>query len=100
MRAVGYKRALPFDDPQSLLDVTVPEPEPQPHDLRVDVNAVAVNPVDWKVRQSTNRQDARHGQLCASGERRLSPVLPHGNSSSTVFRCWEVLLPLATSCWS
>ena len=54
MRAVGYKRALPIDDPESLLDVTLPEPEPQPHDLVVDVKAVSVNPVDYKVRQSTN----------------------------------------------
>lgn len=54
MRAVGYKRALPIDDPESLLDVTLPDPEPQPHDLVVDVKAVSVNPVDYKVRQSTN----------------------------------------------
>lgn len=54
MRAVGYKRALPIDDPESLLDVALPDPEPQPHDLLVDVKAVAVNPVDYKVRQSTN----------------------------------------------
>ncbi len=54
MRAVGYRRALPIDDPESLLDVTLPEPEPQPHDLVVDVKAISVNPVDYKVRQSTN----------------------------------------------
>lgn len=54
MKAVGYKRALPIDDPESLLDVTLPEPEPQPHDLLVDIKAVSVNPVDTKVRQSTN----------------------------------------------
>ena len=54
MKAVGYKRALPIDDPESLLDVTLPEPEPQPHDLLVDIKAVSVNPVDYKVRASTN----------------------------------------------
>jgi hypothetical protein len=28
MKAVGYKRALPIDEPEPLLDVTLPEPEP------------------------------------------------------------------------
>jgi len=39
MRAVGYKRALPVDDPHALLDVVLPEPTPGPHDLIVDVKA-------------------------------------------------------------
>lgn len=46
MTAVGYKRALPIDDPESLLDVTLPEPVPEPHDLLVDIKAICVNPVD------------------------------------------------------
>lgn len=54
MKAVGYKRALPIEDPESLLDVNLPEPVPEPHDLLVDVKAVSVNPVDTKVRRSTN----------------------------------------------
>ncbi|HEX8892032.1 MAG TPA: zinc-binding alcohol dehydrogenase family protein, partial [Terriglobales bacterium] len=54
MKAVGYKRALPVDDPESLLDVNLPEPVPGPHDLLVDIKAVSVNPVDTKVRRSTN----------------------------------------------
>lgn len=54
MKAVGYKRALPIDDPESLLDVNLPEPVPEARDLLVDVKAVSVNPVDTKVRSSTN----------------------------------------------
>ncbi len=54
MKAVGYKRALPISDPESLLDVLLPEPVPEPHDLLVDIKAVSVNPVDTKVRSSTN----------------------------------------------
>ena len=54
VKAVGYERALPIDDPAALIDVTLPEPVPEPHDLLVDIKAVSVNPVDTKVRASTN----------------------------------------------
>jgi zinc-binding alcohol dehydrogenase family protein len=52
MKAVGYFRNLPIDDIESLVDLELPEPEPGPHDLLVDVRAVSVNPVDVKVRAS------------------------------------------------
>ncbi|MEU5085080.1 MULTISPECIES: zinc-binding alcohol dehydrogenase family protein [Streptomyces] len=51
MRAVGYRKSLPVDDAESLIDVELPVPEPGPRDLLVKVEAVAVNPVDYKVRQ-------------------------------------------------
>jgi zinc-binding alcohol dehydrogenase family protein len=54
MKAVGYKRALPIEDPESLLDVNLPEPAPEPHDLLIEVRAVSVNPVDTKERRSKN----------------------------------------------
>ena len=51
MRAVGYRKSLPIEDANSLLDVEVDRPEPGDHDLLVEVKAVAVNPVDTKVRK-------------------------------------------------
>jgi zinc-binding alcohol dehydrogenase family protein len=54
MRAVGYRKNLPIDDPQSLVDLELPVPEPGPHDLLVQVEAVSVNPVDVKVRTGTD----------------------------------------------
>ena len=50
MKAVGLTRYLPISDPQSLLDLELPTPEPGPRDLLVRVEAVSVNPVDTKVR--------------------------------------------------
>ena len=50
MRAIAYQAALPIADPLSLQDVELPVPQPGPHDLLVDVRAIAVNPVDTKVR--------------------------------------------------
>lgn len=50
MKAVGFTRYLPIEDPQSLFDFDLPTPVPQGHDILVSVKAVAVNPVDTKVR--------------------------------------------------
>lgn len=50
MKAVGLRRYLPLTEAEALLDVTLPIPVPQGRDLLVEVKAVAVNPVDTKVR--------------------------------------------------
>jgi NADPH2:quinone reductase len=55
MRAIGYTKSLPIDDPQSLVDLDLPKPEATGRDLLVEVKAVSVNPVDTKIRQ--NRAD-------------------------------------------
>ncbi|MEU9559628.1 zinc-binding alcohol dehydrogenase family protein [Streptomyces fumanus] len=54
MPAVAYRKSLPVDDAESLLDTTLPVPQPGPRDLLVRVEAVAVNPVDYKIRQSND----------------------------------------------
>ncbi|WP_224724640.1 zinc-binding alcohol dehydrogenase family protein [Paenibacillus vietnamensis] len=50
MKAVGLYRYLPIDQPESLLDVEVEKPSATGRDLLVRVKAIAVNPVDYKVR--------------------------------------------------
>src|SRR6202012_4168030 len=54
MRAFGPRKPLPVSDPASLEDLEIPVPEPGPRDLLVRVEAVSVNPVDVKVRASTD----------------------------------------------
>ena len=54
MPAVAYRKSLPVDDPESLLDLELQVPTPGPRDLLVQVEAVAVNPVDYKIRESTD----------------------------------------------
>jgi len=51
MRAIGFVTSLPVDDPSSLFEFAAETPAPGPHDLLVRVQAVSVNPVDWKQRQ-------------------------------------------------
>ncbi|MEL6894498.1 MAG: zinc-binding alcohol dehydrogenase family protein [Planctomycetota bacterium] len=50
MKAVGLTRYLPITDPESLVDVELEEPIPEGKDLLVAIQAIAVNPVDTKVR--------------------------------------------------
>ena len=50
MKAVALTQYLPIDEPESFLDVDLPKPEPKGHDILIAVKAVAVNPVDTKVR--------------------------------------------------
>lgn len=53
MKAVVYTQpALPIQDPQSLYDAELPKPKPGARDLLVEVRAIAVNPVDTKIRAS------------------------------------------------
>ncbi len=51
MKAITYQSALAINDPDYLLDVDLPSPCPQAHELLIEIKAVAVNPVDLKIRQ-------------------------------------------------
>lgn len=54
MKAIAFtQHGLPIDDPRALMDMELPKPTPGPRDLLVEVLAVAVNPVDTKVRAGT-----------------------------------------------
>lgn len=51
MKAVVYTHSRPVTHPEVLLDAVLPDPEPGPHDLLVEIRAIAVNPVDAKQRK-------------------------------------------------
>ena len=50
MKAVAYKTAGPIDREDALQDITLDTPEAEGRDLLVKINAVSVNPVDYKLR--------------------------------------------------
>ncbi|KFZ31921.1 NADPH:quinone reductase [Pseudidiomarina salinarum] len=64
MRAVGYKKSLPASHNEALLDIILPEPEPEPNDVIVKVQAVGVNPVDTKIRM---RKEPARGETAILG---------------------------------
>lgn len=50
MKAVGFTHYLPVEDTNAFLDLEIDKPAPKGHDILVAVKAVAINPVDTKVR--------------------------------------------------
>jgi NADPH:quinone reductase len=57
MKAVGLYKHLPIEDPQSLVDLDIQQPQhPTGHDLLVAIKAISVNPLDTKVRKGTISQ--------------------------------------------
>ncbi len=57
MKAVGYKVPGPIAEDASLVDIDLPRPVAEGGDILVEVKAVSVNPVDYKIRSSTPPAD-------------------------------------------
>ena len=76
MKAVGYTRSLAIDDPESLNDIELECPVASARDLLVKVKAIAVNPVDYKIRQRSAAADGSYkvigwdavGDIVSTGE--------------------------------
>lgn len=52
MKAVGFKTSLPISEPESFINFETAKPSPTGHELLVKIKAIAVNPVDYKIRQN------------------------------------------------
>lgn len=59
MKAIVYNDPLSIDHPDALVETTLPAPEPGPNDLLVRVEAVSVNPVDFKIRRGVKPTSPR-----------------------------------------
>jgi NADPH2:quinone reductase len=57
MKAVGYKVPGPIAEDAALVDIDLPRPVAAGYDILVEVKAVSVNPVDYKIRSSTPPAD-------------------------------------------
>ncbi|MGI9276365.1 MAG: zinc-binding alcohol dehydrogenase family protein [Endozoicomonas sp.] len=76
MKAIGYTQSLPITDSESLQDIELPQPVATGRDLLVRVKAIAVNPVDYKIRQRATPEEGRQkvlgwdavGEVVAAGE--------------------------------
>lgn len=63
MKAVAYAKSLPSSDALSLIDIELPTPSPLDRDLLVEVKAIAVNPVDTKIRRNRQPKDGHYEVL-------------------------------------
>ncbi|MYN41939.1 zinc-binding alcohol dehydrogenase family protein [Duganella sp. FT109W] len=52
MKAIAYRKSLPIEDAESLIDIELPTPQAAGRDLLVEVRAISVNPVDTKIRRN------------------------------------------------
>lgn len=76
MKAVGYNKSLPIVDPESLIDIELPQPIATGRDLLVKIKAIAVNPVDYKIRLNFSAAEGEYkvigwdavGEVVATGE--------------------------------
>ena len=76
MKAIGYIKSLPINDLESLIDIELPQPIATGRDLLVKIKAIAVNPVDYKIRQNVASTDGEYkvigwdavGEVVATGE--------------------------------
>jgi zinc-binding alcohol dehydrogenase family protein len=76
MKAVGYIDSLPINDPKSLQDIELNQPLASGRDLLVKIRAIAVNPVDYKIRKRMSGAEGAYkvlgwdavGEVVAMGE--------------------------------
>ena len=76
MKAVGYNKSLPIVDPESLIDIELPQPIANWRDWLVKIKAIAVNPVDYKIRLNFSAAEGEYkvigwdavGEVVATGE--------------------------------
>ena len=52
MKAIGFKTSLPIENQESFIEFETSKPIPGERDLLVKIDAISVNPVDFKIRQS------------------------------------------------
>ena len=80
MKAVGYIESLPVSDPECLVDIDLPQPTANGRDLLVKVGAIAVNPVDYKIRQ---RVPPPEGEYKVLGWDAVGEVVATGDAVTT-----------------
>ena len=76
MKAICYTKSLPITDAESLINIELPQPIATGRDLLVKVKAIAVNPVDYKIRRRVSPAEGDYkvlgwdavGEVVATGE--------------------------------
>jgi zinc-binding alcohol dehydrogenase family protein len=81
MKAVGTYKALPADHPMALVDLELPIPVPGTFDLLIRVEAISVNPADYR----TRGRKVDDGQPMVLGWDVAGIVVAKGASVSTGF---------------
>jgi len=100
MKAVAYQISRPIDHDDALVDITLDKPAARGRDLLVEVKAISVNPVDYKVRL---RAEPEKGQWTVLGWDAVGMVVETGSGVTSfsvgdeVFYAGSIVRPGANS---
>lgn len=81
MKAIGYTTSLPISDINALNDVELAKPAASGRDVLVQIKAIAVNPVDFKIRQ---RVSPENGETKVLGWDAVGEVVEVGDEVETL----------------
>jgi zinc-binding alcohol dehydrogenase family protein len=87
MKAIGYTESKPIHQTDALVDIDLPMPEASGRDLLIKVRAIAVNPVDFKIRQNVA---APAGEYKVLGWDAVGEVVAMGTEAS-LFQVGDVV---------
>lgn len=94
MKAIGFTKSLPADNPDSLVDVHLPKPVATERDLLVRIEAVSVNPIDTKIRRRGDQPDPKILGFDASGTiEAVGPEVTLFRPGDAVFYAGSVVRP-------
>ncbi|MEJ2880310.1 zinc-binding alcohol dehydrogenase family protein [Pedobacter sp. GR22-6] len=58
MKAIGFRKSLPITESESFIEFEVEKPKVEGRNILVKIQAISVNPVDFKVRQGSAKDQA------------------------------------------
>lgn len=79
MKAVGYTQSLAINQHNALIDIELAQPVASKRDVLVKVKAIAVNPVDTKIRNNVAPVNGEHKVLGWDG---VGEIVAMGNDAS------------------
>ncbi len=56
MKAIGFRKSLPITEPDSFIEFETDISQPTGKDILVKINAIGINPVDYKIRQNSAKE--------------------------------------------
>lgn len=56
MKAIGFKTSLDINEENSFIEFELAKPKPEARELLVKIKAIAVNPVDYKIRKNSAKE--------------------------------------------
>ncbi|MEM1157211.1 MAG: zinc-binding alcohol dehydrogenase family protein [Verrucomicrobiota bacterium] len=93
MKAIQFQPGRSIDDPDVALKVELPTPEPEGRDLLVKIEAVGLNPVDFKVRPAQDESAKTLGYDAAGVVEAVGDEVMYFQAGDPVFYAGDITRP-------